>query len=75
MPQLEETLKDKLDRAGDDEAAETVAAFEVKYNRLKERYKVCTQAGCTGLRSRYIVASPWGFATPRDLADWLTCSL
>ncbi len=40
VPQLEETLKDKLDRAGDDEAAETVAAFEVKYNRLKERYKV-----------------------------------
>jgi hypothetical protein len=40
LEQLEETLKDKLDRDGDDEAAETVAAFEVKYNRLKERYKV-----------------------------------
>ncbi|GLC55994.1 hypothetical protein PLESTB_001052900 [Pleodorina starrii] len=42
--ELEETLKDKLDRAGDDEAAETVAAFEVKYNRLKERYKMLEES-------------------------------
>ncbi|GIL91294.1 hypothetical protein Vretimale_9986 [Volvox reticuliferus] len=38
--ELEKNLKNKLDRAGDDEAAQTVAAFEVKYNRLKERYKM-----------------------------------
>jgi hypothetical protein len=43
--QMEETLKDRLDRAGDDEAAEAVAAFEVKYNRLKERYKVRCGSG------------------------------
>ncbi|KXZ54204.1 hypothetical protein GPECTOR_5g298 [Gonium pectorale] len=42
--ELEDTLKDKLDRAGDDEAAETVAAFEVKYNRLKERYKMLEES-------------------------------
>ncbi|GIL59068.1 hypothetical protein Vafri_14027 [Volvox africanus] len=42
--QLEKSLKNKLDRAGDDEAAETVAAFEVKYNRLKERYKMLEES-------------------------------
>ncbi|GLI62410.1 hypothetical protein VaNZ11_005030 [Volvox africanus] len=42
--QLEKSLKNMLDRAGDDEAAETVAAFEVKYNRLKERYKMLEES-------------------------------
>ena len=38
--QLEDQLKRGLEDMGDEEAAEAVASFEIKYNRLKERYKV-----------------------------------
>lgn len=33
-------MKRNVEDMGDEEAAEAVAAFEIKYNRLKERYKV-----------------------------------
>ncbi len=48
LPQIEETVKDRLDRNGDDDAAEAVEAFENKYKRLKDKYKVCL-SGLPGL--------------------------
>lgn len=42
--ELEDTVKDRLERNGDDDAAEAVEAFENKYKRLKEKYKVLEES-------------------------------